>query len=101
MITITGEEDENPVVNIFEPNPELSESSELSAGQVPDMIVLHLKDSHYDLIVPKNSKLAIEGGLDYQREVEAKRNKPEKINHDLDPNKSMGLEEKISKLEYA
>ena len=69
MITITGEEDENPVVNIFEPNPELSESREFSAGQVPDMIVLHLKDSHYDLIVPKNSKLAIEGGLDYQREV--------------------------------
>ena len=33
------------------------------------MIVLHLKDSHYDLIVPKNSNLAIEGGLDYQREV--------------------------------
>ena len=53
MITITGEEDENPVVNIFEPNPQLSESREFSAGQVPDMIVLHLKDSHYDMIKEK------------------------------------------------
>ena len=99
MITITGEDDENPVVNIFEPNPELSDASEFSVGQVPDMTVLHLKDSHYDLIVPRNSKLAIEGGLDYQREVEMKRNKQEKMDHALDPQKSMGLEEKISKLE--
>ena len=39
----------------------------MSAGQVPEMILLNEENSHYDLIVPADHRLALEGGLDYQR----------------------------------
>ena len=36
------------------------------------MVILHEKDSHYNLVVPVNSRLALEGGLDLQRAKESK-----------------------------
>ena len=38
------------------------------------MILFHVKNTHYDLIVPKSNRLAVEGGLDYHR-----KNKMEEI----------------------
>ena len=36
------------------------------------MIVLHEHNSHYDLIIPNDSRLALDGGLDYQRNEKEK-----------------------------
>ena len=73
VITITGEEDENPRVNIIKPNPELANLSKLPTGWIPEMVILHEENSHYNLIIPRNSKLALEGGLDYQRNEQNKK----------------------------
>ena len=60
IITISGENDANPRVSRIEPNPELS--------RVSEMVLLHEENSHYNLIIPRDSKLALEGGLDFQRD---------------------------------
>ena len=39
------------------------------SGKIQDMTLLHTKDTHFDLIVPKGCYLVEEGGLDYQREA--------------------------------
>ena len=65
IITLDGERE--PSVTYIEPNPVLVRFSDFPDGKVPDMVVLHQKDVHYDLIVPDDSVLAIEGGLDYRR----------------------------------
>ena len=67
VITIRGVDDDEPSVNVIEPNQEPLESCEVSAGQVPEMILLNEENSHYDLIVPAYHMLTLEGGLDYQR----------------------------------
>ena len=67
---ITVENNSDPVVNIIEPNPALVGVSELPAGKIPDMVLLHEKDSHYNLVIPENCRLALEGGLDFQRTEE-------------------------------
>ena len=56
-------------MTVIEPNPVFQHCSEVPAGKIPDMTVLHHFDSHYSLIVPDTCWLAINGGLDYQREV--------------------------------
>ena len=58
----------NPRVSRIEPNPELSRVSELPSGFIPEMMLLHEENSHYNLIIPRDSKLALEGGFDFQRE---------------------------------
>ena len=70
---ITIDNDADPVVNIIEPNPALIGVNELPAGKIPDMVLLHEKDSHYNLVIPENSRLALEGGLDFQRKKEIDR----------------------------
>ena len=66
IITISGENDKKPRVNIIEPNPDIA--GVVPSGTVPDMVILHEENSHYNLIIPKSHTLALEGGLDYQRE---------------------------------
>ena len=67
LITVTHTNDENPTVTIIEPNPDFADFSNCPAGNIPEMILFHVKNTHYDLIVPKSNRLALEGGLDYQR----------------------------------
>ena len=71
IITIDGESE--PTVNVIEPNPALASCSKLPAGKIPDMTILHEKDSHYNLVVHERSRLALEGGLDFQRIEEKKK----------------------------
>ena len=94
IITVRGLQDENPVIRKIEPNPDFSHCSELPPGKVPEMIVLHEHDSHYSLIVPQDSRLALEGGLDYQRS-QMEKQKPEN-------NKDIGnsMEKRISELDF-
>ena len=43
------------------------------------MVILHEENSHFNLIIPRNSKLAIEGGLDYQRKEEQRKIEAKKV----------------------
>ena len=72
IITISGQNDPYPKVNMIEPNPELKSMNKYPKGYVPDLVLLHEKDLHYNLIIPKNSRLAMDGGLDFQRNESAK-----------------------------
>ena len=69
LITMRNAEDENPSINVIEPKHDVSKTNGFPGGVVPEMILLHEEDSHYNLIVPKDHFLATEGGFDYQRQV--------------------------------
>ena len=75
IITISGENDDNPRVTKIGPNPQLANFSELPAGRIPEMVLLHEENSHYNLIIPRNCRLALDGGLDYQRKEQEKKMK--------------------------
>ena len=97
IITIKSENDKNPTVNTIEPNPVLAGFSEFPTGLIPEMLLLHEENSHYNLIIPKSSMLAKEGGLDYQRSEALKKCQDGKKKSDLIPPDSQ--EEKIVLLE--
>ena len=68
IITITSLDDPYPRVSIIEPNPALAAKSVHKQGLIPEMLLLHEENTHYSLIIPRDSSLAIDGGLDNQRE---------------------------------
>ena len=75
IITIQSDDDDMPSVTTIEPNQKFQNCSEVPAGKIPEMTVLHHFDSHYSLIVPDKCWLAMNGGLDYQRELKEKEKK--------------------------
>ena len=93
---ITVDDGNEPTVTLIKPNPVLERFSDFPAGQVPDMIVLHQKNSHYDLIVPKDSQLAIEGGFDYLRGKNKAKEEEEKEKEEdlIEDEKKKKVEEK-------
>ena len=96
IITIQSDDDDMPSVTVIEPNPKFEKCSEVQAGKIPDMTVLHHFNSHYSLIVPSNCWLAQNGGLDYQRKLsENKKNKESSI---ID-NPSNVVEDRLTLLE--
>ena len=75
IITIQSDDDDMPSVTTIEPNQKFQNCSEVPAGKIPEMTVLHHFDTHYSLIVPDKCWLAMNGGLDYQRELKEKEKK--------------------------
>ena len=69
VITTAGEKDENPTVNLIYPDPDLKEFAELKDVDMEEMVLLHQKDFHFDLIVSKDSVLAKDGSLSYQSNI--------------------------------
>ena len=66
------------------------------------MTVLHEENMHYNLVIPKNSKLAVDGGLDHQRNEHVKSQFVDKINdkkEDLNKDNLKSLQKKIQDLE--
>ena len=68
-ITTKGEEDTNPIVNWIFPDEELKEDAELKNVDIEEMVLLHEKDSHFDLIVSEKSDLAVFGSLSYRSNI--------------------------------
>ena len=60
--------------------------------------IQHQHNSHYDLIIPDDSRLAIEGGLDYQR-IEKEKPKNYEEQHGDEAPSSNSLKERIDNLE--
>ena len=72
IITIRGMKDQNPETTIIEPNPDFKNYAEIPPGIISDMMILHEHDVHYSLIIPEDSRLAENGGLDFQRSENVK-----------------------------
>ena len=69
IITTKGETDENPTVNWIYPDKSLEKDAEIKDVDIEDMVLLHSNDVHFDLIVPKESKLAKLGSLSFKHNI--------------------------------
>ena len=67
IITFRNTQDLNPLISIVDPDPKFKLETESELGKIPDIILYHLKDVHYDLVIPKGCRIAEEGCLDLQR----------------------------------
>ena len=63
IITTKGPSDKNPSVNWISPDEKMAEYAELKNVELGEMVLLHENDTHFDLIVSKDSDLAIVGSL--------------------------------------
>ena len=91
------------VVTLQEPDPDFKiVGAEFPSEKLPEMIIFHVKATHYDLIVPNKSKIAEEGGLDYQRTTKSNTQKINQIEEEKieesDKEKIL-VQTKIAKLE--
>ena len=69
IISTKGEEDKNPTVNWIIPDAEMNEYSELRNVELDVMVLLHEKESHFDLIVSEDSELGTLGSLSYRTNI--------------------------------
>ena len=63
IITTKGDNDTNSRVNWIGPDPELSAFKMLPEGIVPEMVLIHYEDVHYNLVIDADSDLAQFGAL--------------------------------------
>ena len=95
VITIKSSTDVNPTVNWFHPDKMMAKFAELNNVEQNDMVLLHEDDSHFNLIISKDSDLAKLGSLSYrfnvgplmkkdveESEVETDEKSPEEKNED-------------------
>ena len=66
---ITTDVDMDPTVSWIHPDESLKEHSEFKDVTVGDMVLLHDKDYHFNLIVPGDSDLATVGSLSYRSNI--------------------------------
>ena len=69
VITTKGENDNNPTINEIFPCEDLKEFAELRNVELNQMVLLHEDESHFNLIVSKESNLAKLGNLSYRTNV--------------------------------
>jgi hypothetical protein len=69
VITIRSQRDKNPTVNWFYPDKNMEKFAELKNVKQNDMVLLHEEDSHYNLIISKDSDLARLGSLSFRFNV--------------------------------
>ena len=68
IIRIPSETNESPSVNWIGPDSELDAFKLLPQGKVPDMILIHYDQQHYNLVISKESMLFKNGTLAEQFE---------------------------------
>jgi hypothetical protein len=69
VITVKDPTDSNPTINWIYPDEHMKEFAELKDVELDEMVLLHQNDSHFNLIVSKNSDLAKYGSLSYRFNV--------------------------------
>ena len=65
VITTKGSGDKNPTVNWINADENMKKFAELQNVKQEDMVLLHDHDSHFNLIVSKDSDLAKLGSLSF------------------------------------
>ena len=69
IVTTKGKNDENPIVNWIYPDKDLEEDAVLKNVEIKDMVLLHDDDVHFNLVVSKDSNLAILGSISYRQNI--------------------------------
>ena len=69
VISTTGENDKNPRVYWILPDEEMKQFAELKDVELDDMTLLHERDTHFNLIVAKDSDLAKVGSLSFRSNI--------------------------------
>ena len=59
VITISNDDDPDPRTNTIGPDPELESFAVLPAGKVPNMVLIHYDGCHFNLLVPRTSRLVM------------------------------------------
>ena len=59
VFTVFTEEKKSPTVNWIHPDITMVKEADMSVGQVPDMILFHTNGSHFNLVISKDSRLAL------------------------------------------
>ena len=73
----------------LEPDERLSAFSTVQKG-LPDMYLMHVDETHFDLIIRKDSDLAIEGSVDEMREANDDKKEEEKEDKEAEPEPAEG-----------
>ena len=69
VITTKGRNDKNPTVNWITPDENMKKFSDFTKVKLDDMTLLHEDETHFNLIVSKDSDLATMGSLSYRFNV--------------------------------
>ena len=66
IVTTKGLKDDNPSVNWIHPSSDLKKFAELKDVNIDDLVLLHVKDTHFNLVISNESDLAKYGSLSYR-----------------------------------
>ena len=66
IISTKGREDKNPNVYWIHPDQEMKKLAELKDVNIGEMVLLNEEECHFNLIVSKQSDLAVNGSLSYR-----------------------------------
>ena len=66
VVTTSGPNDKNPTVNWIHPDQDLKKFAELKDVQIDDLVLLHEKDTHFNLVITNESDLAKYGSLSFR-----------------------------------
>ena len=69
IITSQGEYDENPTVNWIHPDKSMKAFAELKDVDMDEMVLFHQDDCHFNLVVNKESDLALKGSISQRFDV--------------------------------
>ena len=69
VISTRGESDKNPTVNWISPDQEMKQFAELKDVEIDDMVLLHERDTHFNLIVSEDSDLVKLGSLSFRSNI--------------------------------
>ena len=101
VVTTSGPADKNPTVNWIHPDLDLKKFAELKDVKIDDLVLLHEKDTHFNLVTSKESDLAKYGSLSFRFNIgpmnDADEDKDDEI---IDEDESLELED-ISKVKKA
>ena len=79
IITTKGENYENPVVNWIYPDEQMKEFAELKDVEIDDIVLLHEKDVHFNLIISEDNDLSKVGSLSFMNNLGPIMNQEEQV----------------------
>ena len=69
IISVNGEDDNNPTVNWILPDEDMKTFAEVKNVEFEEMVLFHQNNSHFDLIVSENDELATVGSLSFRSNI--------------------------------
>ena len=69
VITVFNDSKRNPTINWIYPDTVMARQAVISGGTVPPMTLLHKDEIHFDLVINKSCRLAVEGNVRYRISV--------------------------------